>query len=260
MISARKNNRDIYPRRFVAIFLSLLLVFMLRSSRVLEKTSCNAPPCFPKAEQETLAEYNSAPSNIHKTQEVQDAQPAEHDTSSTASTPSSPPVSNENEEDEVNGGEEDVSQLTCQHCNSIEHSTEQCLILSVKRGASGRWSVPEVGIDVAVFCSNEQSVVDAIDSAAFFEYGNNYLLGDHWNQGFEAIKNCQPGMAASFDTLEGNNKYLCVDVITGHNTGKSITDDSGVDLRDYPLQDAIICYTCNDSWKNITIVIFQQDI
>ena len=260
MISACKNNRAIYLRRFVALFLSLLSVFMLRSSRVLEKPSCDAPLCFPKAEQETLAEYNSAPSNIHKTQEVQDAQPAEHDTSSTASTPSSPPVSNENEEDEVNGGEEDVSQLTCQHCNSIEHSTEQCLILSVKRGASGRWSVPEVGIDVAVFCSNEQSVVDAIDSAAFFEYGNNYLLGDHWNQGFEAIKNCQPGMAASFDTLEGNNKYLCVDVITGHNTGKSITDDSGVNLRDYPLQDAIICYTCNDSWKNITIVIFQQDI
>ena len=233
MISACKNNRAIYLRRFVALFLSLLSVFMLRSSRVLEKPSCDAPLCFPKAEQEVLAEYNSAPLNIRKTQEVRDAQPAEHDTSSTASTPSSSPISSQNDVDEVIEGEED---------------------------ASGRWSVPEVGIDVAVFCSNEQSVVDAIDSAAFFQYGTNYLLGDHWNQGFEAIKNCQPGMTASFDTLEGNNKYLCVDVITGHNTGKSVTDDSGVDLRDYPLQNAIICYTCNDSWENITIVIFQQDI
>ena len=101
MISTCKNNRAIYLRRFVALFLSLLSVFMLRSSRVLEKPSCDAPLCFPKAEQEVLEEYNSAPLNIRKIQEVRDAQPAEHDTSSTASTPSSSPISSQNDVDEV---------------------------------------------------------------------------------------------------------------------------------------------------------------
>ena len=50
----------------------------------------------------------------------------------------------------------------------------------------------------------------------------------------------------------------CVGIIQGHNNGVILTDKDGNPIHDlYP--GAVACYTCNDDWKNVTIVFFMPD-
>lgn len=48
-------------------------------------------------------------------------------------------------------------------------------------GMYGRLVIPSVGVNVALFNGSAQSLVDAVDSAAFFPFGNSMLVADHWN-------------------------------------------------------------------------------
>ena len=145
----------------------------------------------------------------------------------------------------------------CMHCGSPFHRSEDCLSLSLRRGAIGRWIIPDVQIDVAVFASNQQTVVDETDSAGWFSYGQNTLIADHWNQGFNAIKQCTPGMTAELQQETQTVSYICTRVDTGFNTGTGILDNQGNDLIDYTEKNYVICYTCNDQKGNITFVMFK---
>ena len=119
----------------------------------------------------------------------------------------------------------------------------------------GRFQIPDVGVDVACYESAEQSVVDAKDSAAYFYACGHWVIGDHVNQGFGAIKRCEIGDGAQMVTLQGVEHYTCVGLIQGHNMGTALTDLDYRPIDDlYP--DTLVCYTCNDNWRNVTIVFF----
>ena len=125
-------------------------------------------------------------------------------------------------------------------------------------GYYGRFQIPAVGVDVACYNSGAQSVVDARDSAAYFYACGHQVIGDHVHQGFGAIKRCRVGDTAQLVTPHGVERYTCVGQIRGHNTGTELTDWDYKPIDDlYP--DTLVCYTCNDNWKNVTIVFFARE-
>ena len=119
----------------------------------------------------------------------------------------------------------------------------------------GRFTVPAAGVDVACYGSSAQAVADANDSAAYFDACGHTVIADHVNQGFGAIKGCAIGDRAQLTTEKGEETYVCVGSIQGHNTGKELTDENYTPIDElYP--DTLVCYTCNDNWQNVTIVFF----
>lgn len=144
----------------------------------------------------------------------------------------------------------------CNYCGEAGHKEAVCLQKTADRGAAGRWSIPGHGVDVACFNSSAQSVVNDKDSAAMFAYGVQTIICDHWNQGFEGIKSCEPGTKALWTSVDGTETwYVCTEKFNGHNTGK-LTDEDYVCVSDRN-ENGITCYTCNDNYKNVTIVFFQ---
>ena len=122
----------------------------------------------------------------------------------------------------------------------------------------GRFQIPDVGVDVACYESAEQSVVDAKDSAAYFYACGHWIIGDHVNQGFGAIKGCTVGDTARMVTPHGVEQYTCVGLLRGHNTGTELTDWDYKPITDlYP--DTLVCYTCNENWRNVTMVFFERN-
>lgn len=149
-----------------------------------------------------------------------------------------------------------ATRIVCSYCGSENHKVATCAAKSVSKGALGRWSIPSVGINVACYKSWEQSVCDAKDSACYFTLGDMDVIGDHWNQGFNAIKSCTPGTKAYLETSSGTKTFVCTKIFTGHNTG-NLTDDDYNDISRGYNTGGITCYTCNDHWSNVTIVFFQ---
>lgn len=65
--------------------------------------------------------------------------------------------------------------------------------MASRPGMIGRLTIPSLGINVALYASNSQSVVDAADSAACFGFGSATVIGDHQDQGFSAIRSSYVG-------------------------------------------------------------------
>lgn len=145
----------------------------------------------------------------------------------------------------------------CSYCGSQEHLKASCAKRSVNNGAIGRWVIPNVGVNVACYDSNAQSVCDRKDSAASWQdgEGKQRYIGDHWNQGFDAIKNCVPGTKAYMDDGETKTWYVCTSVEYGHNTGEMLVDNDYQSITDRN-PGGMTCYTCNGNWKNVALVFF----
>lgn len=126
-----------------------------------------------------------------------------------------------------------------------------------RKGMVGRWSIPAVNVDVAVFNSSSQQTADNKDSAVYFQFGDFMVLGDHVNQGFDRIKKCKEGTKAYLDTGNEIKEYVCTKYFTGHNQVDDMTDDNYKSVKYGANTGGITCYTCNGNWKNIWIVFFQ---
>lgn len=121
-----------------------------------------------------------------------------------------------------------------------------------RRGSVGRLVCPTVGIDVALFASSAQSVVDASDSAAYFGFGSAMVVADHWNQGFTRIKSLSVGDQVYIDRGTSKTYYTVTGKSTGTNTGYDLIDGSG---RSVSSIGGLVLYTCNGAdWHNVTIV------
>ena len=148
---------------------------------------------------------------------------------------------------------------TCTYCEMLGHKAAQCVKKSVDKGAVGRWSIPDVNVNVAVYASTESAkennaIVDAKDSAIYMKKGAGHLIGDHNYQGFTAIKQCKVGTVAYLDTGDGVKKYVCTRVFLGYNEKYYLADENHVE---YEMATGIIAnYTCNDTKGSITIVEF----
>lgn len=121
----------------------------------------------------------------------------------------------------------------------------------------GRWIVQSRGIDVACYLSLAQNVVDAEDAAAFFQFGDQYIVADHCDQDFNSLDSCQPGDLACLETEDGIAIYVCTAIVRGHNTERDITDDAGNSIGYGFNTGGITCYTCGDNWQNIYVVLFS---
>ena len=133
-----------------------------------------------------------------------------------------------------------------------------------KMGTAGRLTIPDVGVDVALYNASlyggSQGIVDAHDSAAYMQdaWGlyNSVLIADHWNQGFDAMKSSVPDATKAYaKTSSGTIEYICVANFTGHNTGRDLTDDDYKRITNL-YSDGLIMYTCNDHWSNVTITFW----
>lgn len=118
----------------------------------------------------------------------------------------------------------------------------------------GRLSIPSVGIDVLLYKSNEQYVVDRQDSAAIFKLSYRpkvWIIADHNTQAFASMTDIVVGDEAQIDLKDGDTVYLeCAEVYDGHNTGHGLTDEHGVNcVGKYPY----VSYTCIGYWRNIRI-------
>ena len=124
---------------------------------------------------------------------------------------------------------------------------------------AGRLYIPSVGIDVALYRSNKQSVVDRQDSAAYFDlatHPQHMIAADHWTQGFATLKEVTVGMEAYILHCDGSTThYKCVEVLDGHNTGHTITDSQ---YREVVSKSDLLLYTCIDGWRNVRVCLFDE--
>lgn len=113
--------------------------------------------------------------------------------------------------------------------------------MASRPGMMGRLSIPDVGIDVAVFNSDSQATADAVDSACYFDWLGYPVMGDHQNQGWSALQYCVPGNTlAYFDNGSSVTTYICTDNFTGINTGYGFTYDDGTPISG----SSLVLYTC----------------
>lgn len=123
---------------------------------------------------------------------------------------------------------------------------------------AGRLYIDKIEVDVALYRSNKQYVVDRQDSAAYFElaaWPGHMLIADHVTQSFSRLSEIEPGDRACIVTSDGLvENYICVDVFDGHNTGKFITDWNG---RSVMKDASLLMYTCLTYWRNVRVTLWE---
>lgn len=164
----------------------------------------------------------------------------------------------------------------CSYCGRPGHTYDYCAQRSIDDyGATGRWVIPSLGIDVAcyyypTFCPEEeiadkmeslvataQAIVDAPDSAWLGDSFVDQIIGDHASQGFDALYACTEGTRAYMDYGAYRQEYICVGVEQGYNLDTDTTDELNNSVN-YKNAGGIRCETCNDSkGVSITIAYFQ---
>lgn len=126
---------------------------------------------------------------------------------------------------------------------------------------AGRLYIPDVGIDVALYRSNKQYVVDRQDSAAYFDlspWKGHMLIADHNTQAFGPLLDVTVGMDASIVHSDGTEtRYVCTDVFDGHNTGKYISDWSGKIVMH---RADLLMYTCLGYWRNVRVTLWMEQL
>lgn len=123
---------------------------------------------------------------------------------------------------------------------------------------AGRLYIDKIEVDVALYRSNKQSVVDRQDSAAYFDldaWPDHMLIADHVTQSFNRLNEIEPGDTAYIVTRDGLvETYICVDAFDGHNTGQFITDWDGNSV----MNDAgLLMYTCLTYWRNVRVTLWE---
>lgn len=126
----------------------------------------------------------------------------------------------------------------------------------------GRLVIPSVGLDVALFNSYTQGVVDRQDSAGTYRHnGGQMIIADHKNQGFSAMKSSVPYETIAYiNDGETITSYICIVNNVGSNKSNGIPYDLlDCNKNSIYFQNAggICMYTCNDHWSRITYTYWQ---
>lgn len=126
----------------------------------------------------------------------------------------------------------------------------------------GRLVIPSVGVDVALFNSYTQGIVDRQDSAGTYRYnGGQMVIADHKNQGFALTKLSIPGVTIAYiNDGQTVTPYICIDNNVGSNKSNGIPYDlldcNGESI--YLQNEGGLCmYTCNQHWSSITYTYWQ---
>lgn len=129
-------------------------------------------------------------------------------------------------------------------------------------GMIGRFIIPDVGINVAVFdCNNadlagEQNAVDAEDSASWFMWGTEGIIADHNEQGFYRITSAVPNETVAY-IQNGTqfNKYMCVEAGIGKNTQYALLDKNNISFLNRA-DGYTVAYTCYNGWRTIYYTVW----
>ena len=138
-----------------------------------------------------------------------------------------------------------------------------------RSGMIGRLTIPDVGVNVALFYSGigtelaiKQEIVDEEDSAAYLEGNAQFLLGDHNYQGFSAMKDSVPGeTVATIHYGTYSEQFICVDRFTAVNERRdgrgTVWDSDGNDIFDMNAH-GMAMYTCNSNSRSVTVTYWQK--
>lgn len=128
----------------------------------------------------------------------------------------------------------------------------------------GRLYIPDVGVNVAVYDgpledeAASQAICDAEDSAVLLGWEPIPLIGDHNNQGFEAIKACVAGETHAYlETTDGYMlDFLCTGVFPGTNKLNAYFENEEAILATGDCD--LVLYTCNETSEDITLVTWEE--
>lgn len=118
----------------------------------------------------------------------------------------------------------------------------------------GVFSVPRINLAVKCYKSSSQAITDAENAANYFYAVGHWIVADHNHQNFHLLKSCQVGDIAY---APDSTQYQCIDIMPqGRNTGTELTTSDGTSI-DNIHPGALVAYTCNDTWRSVTIVFFM---
>lgn len=123
----------------------------------------------------------------------------------------------------------------------------------------GRLYVDCASIDVALYQSSSQAVVDRTDAAACFELSSalgQTIIADHNTQVFAALGDVCQGDTACIRRADGTVvSYVCTGVFKGRNTGWDLSDWQGQSVIG---RADLIMYTCLSGWQTVWIVLWDE--
>ena len=120
------------------------------------------------------------------------------------------------------------------------------------QGFYGRLYIPSADINVALYSSNAQAVVDRQDSAAIFSSDGceGLIIGDHNYDGFSRLFNIGEGTTGYIILADGNTINIrCTWFGYGHNAGYITYDNYEPIFTGYDY----LLYTCYDGWQNVGV-------
>jgi hypothetical protein len=124
---------------------------------------------------------------------------------------------------------------------------------------AGRLYIDSVGIDVALYRSMMQYIVDDTDSAAYFDvlpWKGHMIIADHRTQAFSTLVDVEIGEIARIHKEDGTNAYYeCVDVFDGYNKGGYISDGKGKIVMH---RADLLMYTCLDYWQGVRVTLWNE--
>lgn len=122
---------------------------------------------------------------------------------------------------------------------------------NIKYGTFGRLYIP--GYNAALYDFNVnttsedslQTIVNNIDSAAYYMNYGKLVIADHNYQGFSALVNLSEGSTSTIKFEDGSEiKYKMIKKATGVNNGPDLIDNEGNSF--FAMDFDIIMYTCYD--------------
>lgn len=136
-----------------------------------------------------------------------------------------------------------------------------------RQGTKGRLVLNDFTFSVALFESDERFgpdaslIVDAEDSAAWFMWfgSQSPIIADHCTQGFDIIKDCEPGDVCYIVDGDDYEEYKCVAVDhSGINASTNLYLSDGSDILRENDPGFLYMYTCNQPGnpRSITIAIW----
>lgn len=121
----------------------------------------------------------------------------------------------------------------------------------------GRLYIPDLNINVALYCGNQQYITDRADSANIFSFDGDVELtiADHNNQAFSRLHRVKVGIKGYIEHRQyGRINIECVEVFNGYNNGRYIVDESGINAMN---RTAYMMYTCKNDTDGVLICLWK---
>lgn len=143
--------------------------------------------------------------------------------------------------------------LYAREANNFLNSADNTEEMAERPGMIGRFYIPDVEINVALFNVNNTdyntrlAYADAEDSGLWFTDRNMVVIGDHAYQGFDASKDVVPGETLCYVQAGADiTAYVCAGKGRGTNITSALLDEDGNRLRDRKGY-SFMTYCCADT-------------